>query len=320
MPTLKSHRTWEMSRDMEGHRTYIIEFKVIADPLDGPETVLGTPGLPTVGSTWVVDNDSDLWAFCTPIISIKPHLTDQPNTLWFVRQTFTTKPLNRCQTTTIEDPLDEPDRISGTFVKYTKEATQDRFGNLLKSSSHEIFRGPQVERDYNRPTVRIEQNVADLELDVFTFMIDTLNNATMWGLPAGTIKLSNVPWERKYHGACDVYYTRTLEFDIDPEGFDRDLLDEGTKVLHGDWDRDTGQWVVQDVAGASPDPDNPQHFIRYKDLTGENSRVILDGAGLPANTQVVGSEGSGTTGGPYVHNFQLYSRSNFLLLGVPGSL
>lgn len=311
-------RNLSLSRDDEGHREYTIRFVIESnDPADdGPETVLGTVGLPSIGSAWAVGNDSDPWAFCSPRLRITPSIRNEPCKVWYADYVFTTKPWKRCQTTAIEDPLLEPDDISGSFVKYTKEAARDRNGNLIKSSSHELFRGPQVEFDHNRPSVRIEQNVASLGLDTFAAMVDTVNDATLWGLAARKIKLSNVAWSRKVYGTCNYYYTRSFDFDINFDGFDRRVLDEGTKVLNGRWADDedgsgsSDSWVLIDINGAAPDSENPQHFIRYKDRNGENTRVILDGTGKPL------SDGAN----PYYHEIEYYSESDFTLLGIPTSL
>jgi hypothetical protein len=43
-------------------------------------------------------------------------------------------------------------------------------------------------------------------------------------------------------------------------------------------------WVLDTIGGALPDPANPQHFDRYKDRNGENTKVILNGAGIPADS------------------------------------
>lgn len=253
---------WSLSRNEEGHREYTIEHQVIANKLDGPAIVMNCAGLPTVGSAWSFDNDSDAWAFCTPKMKVTPVVVEEPNTIWRVEQVFSTIPTKRCQDTDIEDPLDEPDRISGSFVKYTKEAIYDRNGDAITNSSFERFRGAVVERDFNRPTVRVEKTLSTLPLGTFSSLIDYVNDSTMWGLPARCVKLSNASWERLLYGVCNYYYVVTYEFDIDYESFDRHILDEGTKVL---------------IDGG--DPTDPRDFIVSKDLNDENTTVLLNGAG-----------------------------------------
>ncbi len=312
------HRAWGLDRDDEGHRTYKISHQVQALTTDGPQVVMNTPGLPVIGSIWSFDNDLDSWAFCWPNMKVTPRLPKEKGRIWDVEQLFSTKPLKRCQDTNIEDPLLEPDRISGSFIKFTEEAVRDKDNNFIMSSSNEQLRGPGVEFDKNRPTVRIEQNVAILGLDVFSPMIDTLNNAPLWGLSARKIKLSNVSWERILFGVCNFYYVRLLEFDINFNTFDRNLLDEGTKVLQGQWD-ENDNWKLKKAGGAEPDPTNPSHFTRYKDKHGENARSILDGAGRPVNTKVINAldDGFVNTGGPTTIFVQKYTESNFLTLGIP---
>lgn len=311
---------WSMDRDEEGHRTYKVSHLVKAANFDeSPTSILVATGLPTIGQSWNYGGDIDGFAYCLPTRSVKKAKGvkgEGPYVFWNVTSTFSTKRNSkRCQDVTIEDPLQEPDRVNGSFVKYVKEVMKDKDGNQIKTSSHEIIRGPQVEFDHNRPTVTISQNVADLELDLFAPMVDTVNDASLWGLGSRRIKLSNVSWSREIFGVCSYYYVRTFEFDVDSATFDRDVLDEGTKVLNGHWTTDqtgTGTglastWVLDNIDGAAPNKNNPQHFIRYKDRNGENSRLVLDGNGEPLD----GNDD------PVFINVQYYSESNFLLLGIP---
>lgn len=230
--------TWGGKKDDDGHREFRVEHHVFTDdPKDGPSTAMNCPGLPLPGAIWNFGNDLDTWAFCYPSMEcdIFKEEDGSPNKDWLIKQKFSTKPLRRCQDTEIEDPLLEPQGISGGFVKYTKEATRDRFGKLIRSSSHEIIRGPGVEFERNRPTVVIEQNVLFLGLENFSNQIDHVNDALLWECPARCVKLSDVSWKRKLFGVCNYYYTRVFTFDIDFETFDRNIPDEGTKVLNGHW-------------------------------------------------------------------------------------
>jgi hypothetical protein len=312
--------------DEEGHRTYYVTYLVRTDDsADGPEVVSGAAGLPAVGSAYSVGNDSNPWAFCrrNEEITIAEDQDHEPAVMWQVEKVFSTLPMTRCQDTSIEDPLLEPDRISGGSVTYTEEAVKDRNGDLILTSSLERIRGPQVEFDAGRHTVHVEQNVADLELDLLAEMLHKLNDATLWGLDARKIKFSKYGWRRLIYGVCDFYYVRLLDFDIRFDGFDRIVPDEGTKVLAGEWvDDDTGtgsdevDWVY--VAEDWADKDNPQHFYRFKDPHGDPCRVLLDGAGLPANvrTSETGT-GVGTAGEIEIEK---YDEDDLLLLGIPTTL
>lgn len=284
-------RSWAMTRDSAGHRDYTIKFMIRCTPADGPANALQTPGLPLPGSWWLVGNDIDVWAWCTLEASVSPVLTNEPNTRFEVEQKFSTRPPTRwrCSEDQVTDPVLEPPKISGSFVRYTEEATQDRFGLPLVSSSWEQLRGPQVEFDTNRPQVRIEQNILVLNLPLLASMVDCVNVWPMWGLPARCIKLSEVNWELQYYGACYVYFKRSLVFDINYNTWDRQILDEGTKVLKGHWDKTTGAYILDAIGGQPPNPFNPNHFIRFQDRLGNPGHVILNGAGLPAEVLVAGS-------------------------------
>lgn len=319
-------RTFGGEVDDEGHRTYSIVHLVKIAIGDGPAIAMQCPGLPAVGSAWSFGADSDSWAFIYPTKKCSIHQEKEgvPPTIMRVEQKASTKPLKRCQDSSIEDPLAEPQDISGTFTKKTTEAAFDRFNRMIVTSSHELIRGPIVEFDDYSAEVVIKQNVASLQLPLVSSLINTLNNATLWGMTARHIKFSGFNWSRVLYGTCNYYYKREFTFEVNAEGFDRSALDEGTKVLNGHWAvpsaTGTGSgssggtagsnWILDPIDGAAPNRFNPQHFIRYKDLNGENARVILDGFGQPlANDD-----------NPVRIGIEKYNEGNFLLLGIPTSL
>lgn len=283
-----------MQRDREGHREYYISYLVKGTEDDGPATILQTTGLPTPGSIWAIGNDVDIWATCQldAQVTIHDEVEGEPSYWWRVDQVFSTKGYNRCVEQQIEDPLLEPAKVSGSFIKERIEATENRFGKPIKNSAHEQIRGPQVEFDHSRAQIRIQINSALLGLELFGPMIDTLNRYPLWGLPPRCIKLSNVSWERRYYGTCFIYYTLMYEFDVnvkyDPtsgelvSGWDRDIMDEGTKVLNGHWGADSSEWILDNIGGETPDPENPKHFMKAVDRYNNPQHIVLNGAGLPA--------------------------------------
>lgn len=298
-------RKWSLVRDDMGHREYKLTQRVQSNtPLDGPGRALLTPGLPVPGSFWIIDNEVDLWAWCRWNVNVVPVVDNEPNKQWDLEFTFSTKPWGkRCQETQIEDPLLVPQEVSGNFIKYQEEGGYDRFGNAIRNSAHELIRGPQNEWDCTRYSIKIKQNVPDLQLGLCCAMRDCVNQAPLWGLKQRFIKLTDFSWERKFWGTCFVYYERNFTFEafirllqdpndpfvianggnaIQVSGWDRELLDEGTKVLNGHWDNATGNWVLDKINGQPPDPKNPAHFRRFQDPQGNYCRVTLDGAGKPA--------------------------------------
>ena len=288
---------WRLGRDAEGHREYRLSLYVeTTSALDGPYTVLNASGMPSIGSIWAYGNDVDPWAYLWPTSTVRPIVDKEPNTRWLVDLLYSTKPFSRCQESSVENPLMEPAKISGSFVKFTKEAQKDKDDKLIQSSSHERITG--IQRDANRPQVVIEYNVQSLGLETFSQQIDTVNDAPLWGLAARKIKLSNVSWSRNIQGTCTYYYTRRFEFDINFDTFDLDdVADKGFRKL-----KDGGDKL------------NPNDFESITDAAGNVTQVplFLDGNGA-INTDPINNP-------VFIDTVKLYKESNFLTLGIPTSL
>lgn len=316
-------RTMNLVKDEQGHRTYNLVTLIRSEATDGPYTVSNCPGLAAVGSIWTWGGETDPWAFCKPNLRVDPHEQREGDAVlfWRATQTFSTKLDNgRCQDNSITDPLLEPAKVSGSFVKYTKECYLDRFGRKIKNSAHEIYKGAEVEFDANRPVVHVSINAANLNLATFSAMVDCVNDRLLWGLSARKIKLSNVSWERAYQGTCTPYYIKNYDFDIDFNTWDRDLVDSGTMALQGKWSLTSDEWELELLPGGeTPDPDNPLHFRRYVDRSGNPCRVVLNGRGMPA-TRDEPTTGTGSDDDPGIIHVEKYSEANLLLLGIPTTL
>lgn len=300
--------TWGLQIDKDGHRDYTAVFLVeCTDPDDGPFTVSGASGLPVTGAGWTYGNDNDPYALCWPTMGLKAVIDREQNLHWEVTCTFSTKPLKRCQDSSITNPLAEPQKVSGSFVEYTKEVWVDKDNGPIQNSALEPFSLPKVD---HRPTVTIEQNVASLGLDVISEMIGTINDSELWGLDRHCIMLRNVSWSRQLYGTCTYYYTRRLEFDIKFETHcGVDIIDQGFRRIKGEWVN--GVWQ-QDAAAAAANPKDPvKHFVRITDPNEQpvpTKTWLKDGdvkpPGQPAEILDV---------------FELYEESNFLQLGIPTS-
>jgi hypothetical protein len=275
--------------DADGHRTYTAKFVVECATTDGPGQISRAVGLPTPGSHWAFGSDLDTWAFCTPEVTVEPELKDEPNTQYIVTKTFTTKPKNgsKCQDYRPENPLDEPMEVSGDFELKPEEGLYDRFNKMITNSAWEPIRGAQNEWDMDFMKVKVKQNVPLLQYSLLCAMINTVNSVPLWGQPKRCWRVTGIGWVRKSYGNCIFYYERNFEFTLDKRTHDRDILDEGTKALHGV--NDKGNWVITPMdTGVDPDRFNPLHFVQYKDVNGENARCILNGFGVPVGQAVQG--------------------------------
>lgn len=282
-----------MERDQEGHRTYTLHNQVTCTSTnDGPWTAFFAPGLPITGSPWAYGNDSDPFARCWPNARVNPFLDKERQLHWNIENTFSTRPFKRCQDEQVENPLAEPMRIGGSFIKFTKIGTRDRFGRRMQNPAFEPFK---EEFDDNRPTVSIGMNLATLPLGAFAALIDYLNDGPLWGLPARTVKLCNVRWTRAVYGVCSYYYVVDYEFEINYQTWDRYIQNDATKRLK--------------TGGSAADP--------------RDFELATDGKGNPIPT-ILNANGTLWDGGsadtPPATFVQYYPQANLLTLGIPSSL
>jgi hypothetical protein len=168
-----------------------------------------------------------------------------------------------------------------------------------------MFSGPMMEVDENRPTVTISWNSLANQLSTYTPYMDTVNDATLWGLAPRKVKLSGGSWERKLYGICTFYYTTTLEFHIHPRTFDRKIPDYGNYCLRKELRGGT-------IAECDALRKDWRNIEQYKDRNGENAKCFLDGHGrlLPPSMNST----------PVEVNAEFYDEKNFLLLGIPTTL
>lgn len=315
-------RNQSLQRDEEGHRTYSVTRHFRSDDyLDGPESVLQTVNaLFPVGSAYVEANDYDPWAFLTPDMSIAPHgdvNEGEPCVDWIVTMQYTTKPMNRCNDTTIENPLLEPFSISGDFIHVSREMKRDKDGKPLLHVNFEPMVGPEVEERISSPTVSISFNAAFLPLNIITLLLNKVNDAPLWGYPKRCVKFTDAKWERLLYGTCFYYYKISYTFETNIETHDKFIPAVGYKTL---------------IKGALPLMQSS--YAVQKDVLGENSEsVMLNSFGGLADpskeplivkgvypNQVVENPNTGSILGPLIQRREISKEGNMLLLGIPTTL
>jgi hypothetical protein len=276
------------------HMNYFIKWLVETDDVfDGPRRAISCPGIPSVGSVWNFGNDRDDFAYCWPNWEVSQfRAQNEPNFLWVVKQPYSTR-FTMPQPERIENPFAQPAAVSGSFTKFSEEKRFDALGKPMQTMSFEPIRGKVSEFDTNRPNVSIEQNYSNLGLNVFTFMIDYVNDSPMWGLGSRMVKLSNVRWTRNVY-RFGYYYTRSYDFDIDFRTFDRVVPEVGTKKLV--------------TLGTKT---NPQHWVLRRDAEGNILRNEF-------YYTVEGHDWDGINPSQIARRtLQYYPQTNFFILGIP---
>jgi hypothetical protein len=354
------------SIDPDGHRTWNVEFTVQSDDMaDGPATAVQTPGLPLFGDVYQIGNDVDVWAwFRAGPTSIVPQSDKGGNQFFYISYVATTRPPDagapgasggkddkgarkKCADQRIEDPLSEPPAVSGSSVRYSREEEFDKDGKPFRYTSFEKILGQFREFDAHREQVVIEQNVLNLERSLVKSLLDKLNDAPLWDMPARCWKLSDWDWQRKSYGTCGFYYTRKLTFECDalevppgsnlyshpvlfqwlvagPDGrywlpgHDKYVLDWSAKVLNGHWLWSTGVWVPDNVNGATPVSTNPNHYTQALDRNHNPVRLILSrtSKGQPIFPTAPPNEDDDAN---YLR-MQRYAEGNMYQLGIPASI
>jgi hypothetical protein len=302
------------NRDDEGHRYYEIDWHIQTfSQHDNIAFILNNWPLFAVGSPfnltalWPAVTGNDLWAFCTPQLNIAPHRDVKelgPYTNWVITQYWSTKQSWRCQTFPVENPLLEPVDISGDFVHEARQASLDRFGKPLRHPNFEPITGPAVEYRYAYPTINITFNSVTLPLSTYVQLVNKLNDAPLWGLPARCVRFADAKWSRKVYGSCFYYFTTTYTFEFDIQGFDKPVPAEGTKVYGG-----SGSYL------------DPNSFIPAKSSTDENVSVPLDFLGRQLKQTGYDDFGQPVyRDAQYIQTPQVHYQGNLLLLGIPSSL
>lgn len=333
---------WGVHQNRDYSRDYSVTYLVRGTHgIHGPYAALYAAGLPRANTVWMEGTGAveDPWAWFTGERTVrqKPDEREGGNQFWLVDCLATTRPTQDCIAQGINSPFAIPDRIRIESITYTKEGTEDRFGAPLVNSVWEQFRGPQAEYDNSRFRVYIEQNTpGPLPLDFYESLLHHLNDAPLWGFAARRVKFSHFEAEPRYYSNCVKYWIAKFMFDIAFD-FDRCLLDEGTQVLRGRWEKNPaspnyGQYVL----GTTLTPifmtpvyvaqQNPSDIIQYQDWNGNPARVILNGNGrpyrpAPYGTQT-GSITNATNATPIVitsANYNLVTGDEVTITGVTGN-
>lgn len=284
-------KNWSLDTDEEGHRDYTVTWGVETDnPMDGPDVAFTGAGLPTPGASLNIGNTVDAWAFYNRKGSARLRKVDANRKAWDLVTVFSSRAPKRCNTGAFEDPLLEPHRVSGDFAQVMDEALQDKDGKPIDNSSEQRYTGALVQKPTSRPIVKLQMNVAWIDLAWMAAYADAVNSDVWWSQAIRTIKCTVGPWERRNYATCNFYFVVNFTFELKRDKWDYVLMDEGTRVK---------------VAGSTP-----ARYTQYKDEREENGRTLLDGDG---NALAAG-------GTPVWNTFRVLKEMPFAAVGWPASL
>src|SRR5690606_19453861 len=123
----------------------------------------------------------------------------------------------------------------------------DRDGLPYRSSTGEPLFGAETEVDDSDWDLTISFNSISIPFATLNSLRHHLNDSTLWGLPAETVKFSKYSFARRLYGTCNFYYNNVMSFSIRPD-WNQYLADKGYMML-----KDGG------------DPTNPEDWVRAKD-------------------------------------------------------
>ena len=234
----------QATQDEKWIRTYEATFDIWVpaadDPADYGVIAAGTaPGLPVVGTSYNLDGETDAWAFWTPYVKIARRNSGDPGErqVYQVKMKASNKPMDRDQTNKANDPLLEPPKISTNFTRFQKTPSKDVNNKAYENTNGEPLDGIQI--DASRPVVNISDlNQINHNLSQIAEFMDCLNDATLFGLSAGKVKLSEHSMERLLYGINTYYFKHSFGFEIKFEGWKR------KEINRGFWVYDSGGLVL----------------------------------------------------------------------------
>lgn len=184
-------------------------------------------------------------------------------------------------------PLLEEPEVDWGLAAYQRIADADRDGNPIVNSAGDPY-DPPLTRDDSRPLLTIVRNEATYSPLLADAYRDTVNLATFFGAPAGTVKCKSITAKRAWSPlvAGGFYWVVTYLFEFNRDGWTSRPLDIG-----------------------------------YRRLDGANRRqILIDGQPATSPVPLDGAGGVLTPGDPPVFlAFELYPEADYAAFGFPGA-
>jgi len=131
-----------------------------------------------------------------------------------------------------ENPLNHPLKITWGENRFETPLIQDIAGLPVVNSAGDYFDPPPMIDD-SRPTLRIVRNEPTYDPGYAALWKDSLNANPFFGYPPLTVKSSTPLGELEFNPVCGFYYVVTYQFEINLNGWQKLILDQGTRQIVG---------------------------------------------------------------------------------------
>ncbi len=233
------------SANREYEVTYLVE---TTDKNDGGPTVLNTFGLPRIGETYNVGNDSDTEAV---VVSVTPTETDSPF-VWEVDVRWTTDQtviVNNTGTIRAPELPDNPLRMAprrrlrfrsrrikarGKYSSPLTPPPDSIFDDPIKLPNNEFF---EVDVDIEEPVMTITRNLPVLDVGRLMGFANVVNATPFSGAEARQLRLGGFDSEELWHHIIGPYVKFTYEVAFRFETWDIQVPLVGAYYLDGSGDR-----------------------------------------------------------------------------------
>jgi hypothetical protein len=237
-------------------RRYTRSWRVLFAPgesLKGPINAFAAVGL-NIGTNYVTTTEYDDASFVNSLKAKQEEYDDGRS--WIVTATYGPwEPQG-------ETPLSNPVEVESGSVQFERLVDQDWYtGEAVVNSAGDMF-DPPLTGDDSRQVLTFVRNEATFNNALALALKDTVNAGSWRGYGPRTVKASMPKASRQYHPQIGFYWRVSYEFHINPEKWDKVILDAGMRRL-------------------DPSDATKQRPIVTKDGSPVSSPVPLDGSGAP---------------------------------------
>ncbi|HEV7281058.1 MAG TPA: hypothetical protein VGN57_12710 [Pirellulaceae bacterium] len=210
-------------------REYTTVWRVYTNDInDQAQTVCDSVYLPAYGAPYSFGYD--FYSYST-LTDKSADLEDEESSfkVWLVTCKYSTEEKEKCSEDTIENPLQEPPKVSYGKQNITEAVQKDKNDKPILNKAGEPFE-QAVERTLSLRTISITRNESSFDEENAADFENTVNSSSIWGKEKGTVLCESITAEGpNYYGSCLKYWTVTYEFVVKKDGWKRKILNAGFK-------------------------------------------------------------------------------------------